>query len=93
MMTYTWERVKKVLYLYAKRGFVVTLARMDRDFEAVKKLCPLLEINTPVAREHVGEIERRIQVVKERTRAISSEFPFRFKPILVPIHVVYNVIL
>ena len=66
---------------------------MDREFEPVKTLCPLLEINTPAAREHVGEIERRICVVKERVRASSCEFPFRSIPKLVLIHTAYNSVL
>ena len=39
---------------------------MDREFEPVKDLVPIVEINTTAAREHVGLIERRIRVVKEK---------------------------
>ena len=62
--------LKKVLYLYARGGFIVRLCLMDREFEPVKDLVPLVEINTTAAREHVGLIERRIRVVKEKNKSL-----------------------
>ena len=41
---------------------------MDREFEPGKDLVPLVEINTMAVREHVGLIERRIWVVKEKNQ-------------------------
>ena len=61
--------LKKVLFLYARGGFVVRLCMMDREFEPVKDLVPLVEINTTAAREHVGLIERRIRVIKEKNES------------------------
>ena len=52
--------LKKVLFLYARGFFVVRLFLMDREFEPVKDLVLLIEINITAAREHVGLIERRI---------------------------------
>ena len=84
--------LKKVLYLYARGGFIVRLCLMDREFEPVKDLVPIVEINTTAAREHVGLIERRIRVVKEKTRASSSQFPFENIPVMVLIHTVYTAV-
>ena len=84
--------LKKVLYLYARGGFIVRLCLMDREFEPVKDLVPIVEINTTAAREHVGLIERRIRVVKEKTRASSSQFPFENIPMMVLIHTVYTAV-
>ena len=63
---------------------------MDREFEPVKDLVPLVEIHTTVAREYVGLIERRIRIMKEKTRASSSLFPFVNISMMVLIHTVYT---
>ena len=49
---------------------------MEMEFEKVKSLAPLVEVNTTVARKHMGLIERKIRHVKEKVRATTSEFPF-----------------
>ena len=54
------------MFLYARGGFVVQHAMMDMEFEKVKDLVPLVEVNTTVAREHVGLIERKIRHLKEK---------------------------
>ena len=68
------EAVKDVLYLYARGGFIVRLCLMDREFEPVKDLVPIVEINTTAAREHVGLIERRIRLVKEKQEPLAACF-------------------
>ena len=66
---------------------------MDREFEPVKDVVPIVEINTVAVREHVGLIERRIRAVKEKkTRASSSLFPFENIPMMVLIHTVYTAV-
>ena len=62
---------------------------MDREFEKVKDLIPLVEVNTAAAREHVAVIEQKIRHVKERVRSTTSEFPFQWIPILILVHIVY----
>ena len=81
--------LRKVLYLYAKGGFIVNVCLMDREFEAVKKHLPLVEINTTAAREHVPEIESGIRRIKEKTRAYESEWEYLYIPTLLLIHTVY----
>ena len=54
------KHLEKVLVLYARGGFIVNLALVDKSFDAVKEYVPLLQINTTAAREHVGEIEREL---------------------------------
>ena len=73
-----------------QRGFVVRHAMMDMEFEKVKDLVPLVEVNTTAAREHVGYVERKIRHLKEKTRAVTSEFPFKWIPSLVMIQTVYS---
>ena len=55
----------KDVKLYAVRGFVVQCILMDMEFKSVKEHA-MVPINTTAAREHVGEIERYVRVVKER---------------------------
>ena len=81
----------KVVYGYARGGFVVNLMLMDQEFEKIKDVLPLVEINTTAAREHVPEIERRIRTIKERVRATTSHFPFNPIPKLVLIQTLYTI--
>ena len=74
------KSIKKVIALYARGGFIVNLALMDKEFDKVQEHLPFLQINTTAAREHVGEIEREIRQVKERTRCTTSDFPFEHIP-------------
>ena len=55
------KSIKKVISLYARGGFLVNLALMDKEFDKVQEHIPFLQINTTAAREHVGEIEREIR--------------------------------
>ena len=82
--------LRKVIFLYACGGFLVQHAMMDMEFEKVKDLVPLVEVNTAAAREHVGLIERAMRHLKEKIRATTAEFPFAWIPILVLIQTVYS---
>ena len=55
----------KVVYGYARDGFVVNLMLMDMEFEKVKDEPPLVEVNTTAAREHLPQIERRIRTIEK----------------------------
>ena len=81
--------LREVLYLYAKGGFLVNICLMDREFEAVKKHLPLVEINTTAAREHVADIENGICRIKEKTRAYESERDYLYVPTLLLMHTVH----
>ena len=69
--------IMQVLQIYGRAGFVVQTSLMDMEFEKLKDLIPQLTINTMAAREHVGEIERRIRVIKERARGTMSVLPYK----------------
>jgi len=62
---------------------------MDQEFDKVKDKMPSLEVNTTAAREHVGEIERGIRLVKERCRGVRAIMPFQQIPKSFVIHLVY----
>ena len=78
----------KVSKLYAQGGFTVRTILMDQEFDKVKDKTPSLEVNTTAAREHVGEIERGIRLVKERCRGTRAIMPFQQMPKLFMIHLV-----
>ncbi len=44
-------------------------ALMDMEFEKLRDMLPNVTLNTTAAREHVGKIERKIRVMKERARS------------------------
>ena len=54
--------LRKAMFSYARGGCVVRRAMMDMEFEKVKDLVLLVEVNTTAAREHVGlALERESQ--------------------------------
>jgi hypothetical protein len=54
--------------VYGRAGFIVQVTLMDMEFEKLKDVLPNITINTMAAREHVEEIKRKIQVIKERAK-------------------------
>ena len=70
--------LKSILQVYQRRGFQIEMALMDGEFG---HLCGELAsmgvtLNKTSRDEHVGEIERFIQTIKERMRAIYNTLPF-----------------
>ena len=87
------KSLMKVVKLYARGGFVVRLVLMDMEFDKIKDLVGLVEVNTTAAREHVAEIEQEVRLVKERTRCITSGLPFAYLHQQIVIHLVYFICL
>jgi hypothetical protein len=82
----TLERAIKV---YTRGGFVVQTMMMDMEFEKLVDLLQNVTINTTAAREHVGEIERKIRVIKERARGTMSTLPYPQLPRLMTIELMH----
>jgi hypothetical protein len=82
----TLERVIKV---YIRGGFVVQTMMMDMEFEKLVDLLLNVTINTTAAREHVGEIERKIRVIKERARGTMNNLPYPQLPRLMTIELMH----
>ncbi len=57
--------LQRIIRVYARAGFTVRTILMDNEFEKVKDHVPEANLNTPAAAEHIGEIERKIRVIKE----------------------------
>ena len=85
------KSIKKIVKLYARGGVTVNLCLMDMEFDKIKDLVGFLEVNTTAAREHVGDVERQIRLIKERTRCVTTDLPFDPIPKMVLIHMIYSV--
>jgi hypothetical protein len=85
----------KIFWLYKARGFTPITALMDREFECLRLelLTHGVNLNTTAAREHVLDIERKIRLIKERTRELRSTLPFKNIPGRMIIEMLANVVL
>jgi FtsZ-binding cell division protein ZapB len=83
------DTLERVVRIYSKAGFIVQTALMDMEFEMLRDKLPNITQKTTAAREHVGEIERKIQVVKERARSTMSVLPYKLLPKLVIIELMH----
>jgi hypothetical protein len=75
--------------VYTRGGFVVQTMLMDMEFEKLVDLLPNVTINTTAAQEHVGEIERKIRVIKERARGTMNNLPYPQLPRLMTIELMH----
>ena len=50
---------------------------MDMEFEKLRPLMLHVALNTTAAQEHVGEIKRKIKVIKERARGAFNTLPYK----------------
>ena len=64
-----------IMNTYARAGFNVLTILMDDEFEKVRDYVHAT-LNTTAASEHVGEIERRIRVIKKNCRGIICTVPY-----------------
>jgi hypothetical protein len=85
-LVYTLERVFRI---YGSAGFVVQTTMMDMEFDKLKDLLTHVAFNTTAAREHVGEIERKIRVIKERARGTINTLPYKKLPRLMMIELLH----
>ncbi len=61
----------------------------DMEFEKLENMLPGITLNTTAAQEHVGEIERKIRVIKERARGIICILPHGILPKLMIIELMH----
>ena len=73
------KALRCVVNIYARGGFQVTTAMMDRAFAGLHDVCNQLQVtlNTTSRDEHVGDVERYIWTIKERMWGISNTIPFK----------------
>ena len=87
---------KEILTYYLQRGFGFTTIGMAGEFDPLKTLIVVMpggtQVNLTSANEHVPDIECRIRVVKERSRATHPGLPFQRIPQLMVTHMVLLVV-
>jgi hypothetical protein len=81
-LVHTLERVFRI---YTAAGFVIQTALMDMDFEKLRMMMLHLALNTMAAHEHIGEVEQKIRVIKERARGMFNTLPYKKLPKLIVI--------
>jgi len=54
------DTLERVIRIYSKAEFIVQTALMDMEFEKLRDMLPNVTLNSTAAREHVGEIKRKI---------------------------------
>jgi hypothetical protein len=83
--------IKSVKRIYNLRGFKITSAHVDNEFEPMRGDLQELGIglNVVSADEHVPEIERYIRTVKERTRCVYNTVPFKRMPTTMVVEMVH----
>ena len=81
---------------YLQKGFQIVTVTADNEFAPLAKLMYKLPgaptLNLTSANEHEPYIERRIWVVKERTRAVRHSLPFTQIPAKIVTHMVFFVV-
>jgi hypothetical protein len=85
--------LEQVIRVYGVAGFIVQVALMDMEFENLKDVLPNIMINTTASRERIGEIERKIQVIKERARGTMATLPYLTLPKIMIIELMHFCIL
>jgi hypothetical protein len=85
--------LERVIRVYRVAGFIVQVALMDMEFEKLKDILPNITINTTAARQHVGKIERKIRVIKERARGTMATLPYLTLPKVMIIELMHFCIL
>jgi hypothetical protein len=50
---------------------------MDMEFKKLENMLPRITLNTTAAQEHVGEIEGKIRVIKEKARGTINVLPYK----------------
>jgi hypothetical protein len=84
--------IHRIMNTYACAGVNVHTILMDNEFEKIKDHVHAT-LNTPAASEHVGEIERRIRVIREHCRGIICTLPYTQIPQIMLIYLLYHVVM
>jgi hypothetical protein len=87
---------KSIFMYYLQKGFQIITVTADNEFapfgELMYEMPGAPTLNLTSANEHEPYIERRIWVVKERTRAVRHSIPFTQIPVKMLTHMVFFVV-
>jgi hypothetical protein len=87
-----FDALKSMCSYYLKRGFQIVFIKGDGEFAPLEVWMATVygvpTLNLASANKHVPEIEKKIQVIKERVRAIIYSIPFNSLPARMLVHAV-----
>ena len=72
------DKLKSIIKLYEHHGFWVTVILANPEFEPLCPWFPML--NCCGADEHIPDMERYIQTLKDRTRSTYQTLPYKYIP-------------
>ena len=94
MIKTIFKAYEEIHQFYLHRGFHITTLLVDGEFAPLQVMIQSMpggpRVNLTSASEHVPEIERRIRVVKERSRSARHSIPFNRIPRLLTIYIVFT---
>ncbi len=85
--------IHQIVWSYSRASFTIQTILMDKEFEKVRDHVPKLILNTLVADEHIGMVERYIRVIKERACGIVCTLPYPCVPHQILIHLIQFVVM
>jgi hypothetical protein len=85
--------LQRIVAVYAPAGSTVQTILMDNEFNKVVDHAPNVILNTTAASEHVGDIEHRIRVIKERSHGILCTLPYTKFPQIMLMHLLHHVVM
>jgi hypothetical protein len=95
-ITTIFQAYEEIHIFYYKRGFHITTLLVDNEFAPLQAMIQSMvagpRVNLTSANEHVPDIERRIRVVKERSRAARHSLPFNRIPKLLTVYIVFTAV-
>ena len=87
------KRLNKIIKLYGRGNFGICVILTDMEFEKVAEILGNVEVSIASSREHVGDVERRIRIAKERGREIYNTLTYSYLPSNIIIHLVYFIVM
>ena len=71
------KNIDIITYMYTNRGFNITPYNGDNGFEILMEHIGFSNLNITGREDHVSAIERSIRSIKEISRCICYEFPYK----------------
>jgi hypothetical protein len=86
------DGINKIRQLYMSRGIKIVEIRADGEFQCLEEDLQPCIINIAAPGEHVPEVERSIRTIKECSRTLQHDLPYKKQPKLMTESNVYSCI-
>ena len=74
----TLQSIKKVINFYKARNLNIIQIDTDMEFKSLENQLLPIKLNVTAADEHVSDVERSIRTIKEATRTLLHEMPYKY---------------